>query len=53
MTGRVRDDLDERLAQYETLIERTAPPADRFVCRCDRCRYEARYTRRQDQETAA
>ena len=35
----VRDDLDQRLARFETLVERTAPaPAD-CRCTCDRCTY--------------
>ncbi len=39
------DDVDEiRLAQFETLVETTAPPPPNpVVCSCNRCRYGPRY----------
>lgn len=39
-----RDDLQERFAQFERLVERAAPPpANPVRCCCDRCSYGPRY----------
>ena len=48
-----REYLEMKLAQYETLVEATAPPPVDCRCRCTRCLFGARYIRREDQDDAA
>jgi hypothetical protein len=44
----------ERAAQFETLVEGTAPPPDDARCRCDRCIYgeRPRLTLSRDEDVA-